>query len=154
MNRSRTFKKRPQPLKLAQWLFLAEALLAMVIIYTPSAGAWEEALARPEAAAALLGACAGPFCFLYLRDICARLEAEKEEQLGPLWLLLASQAMGLHYIMLLLLAYGIYRQYGNEMIGPAVLRSSKKSRRSMAFFLPVLLLYGVVLFVKVRVWLP
>lgn len=142
---------KPDGLKTAQILFLCIPLFLIFALCLGSANSsFERILEHPGTTSQMVMIFTYPFCYLFLKSIRTNLKVHKGNQLIPLWMLLLSQVLALNLLCTGLIAFGIYQEYGSDVCSFKNSRPDQSGRSSMLSFIPILLLYLFVLFVKWR----
>lgn len=100
----------------------------------------------------LLLVLAMPFCYLAMRNICQDLKDRKKRDglLIPLWILIVYQVSSFNMICSFLIIYGTFQEYGKGMFAIKKFTINNSTKAMLVGLIPLGMLYGLVLFVKIR----
>lgn len=140
-------------LDIAKYLFVGIPILIFGFLYLFMAqGDIEKMFNEPLIVGQLLLILAMPFCYLSMRTICKDIK-DSNKRAGliiPLWLLIVYQLSSFNMICSFLLAYGTYKEYGKEMFLIKRFTVNTSTKAMLVGLIPLGVLYGLVLFVKIR----
>ena len=87
-----------------------------------------------------------------MRNICQDLKDRKKRDglLIPLWILIVYQVSSFNMICSFLIIYGTFQEYGKGMFAIKKFTINNSTKAMLVGLIPLGMLYGLVLFVKIR----
>lgn len=137
-------------LKLTQYAFLVIATIILVVVFGIYPSNFESVFKNPVLTVQILLVLSYPFCYLLLKSIRKNLIDAKNEQILPLWIILICQVSSLNIVCSFLLIYGIYQTYGSQFLSLKYIRLTKTNKSFVISLIPIVLLYAIILFVRIR----
>lgn len=147
------FFRGKNALDIVKYFFIGIPILILGFLYLFMAqGDIEKMFNEPLIVGQLLLVLAMPFCYLSMRTICKDVKDSKKREgfLIPLWLLIIYQLSSFNIICSFLVAYGTYQEYGKDMFSIKHFKVNNSTKAMLVGLIPLGLLYGLVLFVKIR----
>lgn len=138
-------------LKLAQYAFIVIAIGIFIITFGVTTTPSDKVFESPVFNVQLLLVFTYPFCYLCLKSIREKMEEFFEDQKAPLWLFLIMQISSFNLILIFLCGYGIVQNYGKEFFQLSALKITEQNKRMIISMLPLAFLYGLILFVRIRI---
>lgn len=138
-------------LKVTQGFFIIIPLIVMSVLYIfLSGGSIEQVFNEPILTVQFITLLTYPFYYLLIKSIRNNLENKKEIQLVPLWILTGCILMTFNVICTFLLIYGIYQEYGNDILNRKYLKINKNNISLIISLLPLIALNIFLIFIKFR----
>ena len=147
------FFKGMSALDIVKYLFVGIPILILGFLYLFMAqGDIEKMFNEPLIVGQLLLVLAMPFCYLAMRNICQDLKDRKKRDglLIPLWILIVYQVTSFNMICSFLIIYGTFQEYGKGMFAIKKFTINNSTKAMLVGLIPLGMLYGLVLFVKIR----
>lgn len=148
-----TYFRGKNALDIAKYFFVGIPILILGFLYLFMAqGDIEKMFNEPLIVGQLLLILAMPFCYLAMKTICKDIKDPKKREglLLPLWLLILYQLSSINMICSFLVAYGTYQEFGKDMFSIKKCTINTSTKSMFIGLIPLGLLYGLVLFVKIR----
>ena len=129
------FFKGMSALDIVKYLFVGIPILILGFLYLFMAqGDIEKMFNEPLIVGQLLLVLAMPFCYLAI----------------PLWILIVYQVSSFNMICSFLIIYGTFQEYGKGMFAIKKFTINNSTKAMLVGLIPLGMLYGLVLFVKIR----